>query len=98
MVVLGYVDGRKITARKGGQESPAKLWTDSQERPGHQATYFGDGGRGHKVRMQAAFVMRKASLHNPRFSSEARFGLLAPRSIENKYMHSEAVEAGVTCF
>lgn len=41
---------------------------------------------------------KSKSLHNPRFSSEARFGLLAPRSIENKYMHSEAVEAGVTCF
>lgn len=106
MVVLGYVDGRKqlyITVRKRGSrraqqgygqtqtQTPRKTWT-----PGYLLWRWRKGPQSEGA--GSLCDEKSESLHNSHFSSEAGFGLLAPRSIENKYMHSEAMEAGVTYF
>lgn len=97
MSILGYVDGRKqlyATVRKRGsrraqqgcgQTQPQmseKTWTSGyllwRWRKGPQSE-----GAGSLCDEQQE---KSESLHKPHFSSEARFGLPAPRSIENKYI------------
>lgn len=106
MSILGYVDGRKqlyATVRKGGsrraQQGCGQTQPQTPEKtctPGYLLWRWPQSeGAGSLCDEQQE---KSESLHNPHFSSEARFGLPAPRFIENKYMQSKAMEAVVTCF